>query len=761
VLDRDRGLLGPVLFVLVLSALFGAATKLDDFLVLFLRQDSGEAFLPAFSRNFEFFGAILRALGFGALGLGCALLFARLSRRPFALAARPFATLLIPCALTAASVVSLLISPSYPYGLGLVLSLNLEGWFKPILTAALFAAVFLRELEVPEFPRLSTWSSPLIVAAALLVFTMATPRGFYQNGAGQGNMFKYLRMANALAGAGSLDIEKAGEGADATIGSFLKQLPRMGTVYVEESMRLASALAKAALEGKLYTGEMTASRANRSMFRSAEGGIYYINAPGPGILLVPAVLADRALNRAFGGNRQLAVILFWQLLGALLVLEMVRAATFVASRDAALVTAFAAAVIVPILFYTFQIYPELPAALFLLFAFRKLVSTVSTLPGARRGCAAALPGFPKYSVVASSGSSGSPASPPPARQFTFEPGGSLFSSPLVLSAYSVLLHHALTEAFPDRPSPPSEGRLRPSGFSGTPGAFPTRERPLRLAPSTFSLFQAQAFGRANGRVADSALVIVSPSCHRLVSLLAGAVSTMGRHISSILLVLPMALVVKRAFEDGVVAGAGVVVFAASLAVSASFTADLVPSWQPDLLWDRTLYSDPAQYLPDFVSEGFLGSGPAHVPKVLVQLLAAGALVLWLRGRVAHPRSSRAFVGGAGATLAGLLALAAVVEHLPRNPAVSGKPRFRQTHVLEPGRELAVDGEHGFEGEGAWVPGGGRTRFVLLARASTPSLTLSLLNGPEENVVEVRERGSAAFVLDLPASGPHERTVLLR
>ncbi len=775
-LDRDRSLLGPALFVLVLSALFGVATKLDDFLVLFLRQDSGEAFLPAFSRNFEFFDAVLRALGFGALGLAVALLRPRLTRP--SVAARPFATLAIPCALTAASVLSVLISPSYPYGLGLALSLNLEGWFKPILTVGLFATVLLRELELPELPRLSRWSSPLIVAASLLVFAVATPRDFYEDGAGQGNMFKYLRMAHSLAGAGSLDIEKAGEGAGATFGSFLKQLPRVGSVYVEESKELLSAMAKAALEGAFYTGEITASRANRSMFRSAEGGIYYINAPGPGILLVPAVLADRALNRAFGGSRQLAVILFWQLLGALLVLEMVRAATFVSSRAAALVTAFAVAVIVPLFFYTFQIYPELPAALFLLFAFRKLVLEPYPTPlGAlAAGCAlAALPWLhQKYSVVAFLlglvGISRFLHRRP--GQFTVEPGRlALLLLPLVFSAYSVFLYnHALTGSLSPTATFAAVERtsFAPSGLlRGLLGLFLDRENGLFVFAPLYllALPGLEALAGANARVAKAHRLVLVSYLLVIASFpyWPGAVSTMGRYVSSILplLVLPVALVVKRAFEDGVVAGAGVVVFAASLAMSASFTFDLVPSWQPDLLWDRTLYSDPAQYLPDFVSDGFVGSGPAHVPKVLAELLAAGALVLWLRGRVARPRSSSAIVGGAGATLAGLLALAAALQHLPGNPAVSGKPRFRETHVLEPGRELEVDGEHGFEGEGVWVPGGGRTRFVLLSRDSPPSLALSLLNGPEENVVEVRERGSAAFVLDLPPSGPHERTVLLR
>lgn len=780
------GLFRPALFVFSLSALFGAATKLDDFLVLFLRQDSGEAFLPAFSRNFEFFGAFLGALGFTVVGCALAAALARFSGRPFdegfALASRPFATLLIPCSLTAASVASLLISPAYPYGLGLVLSLNLEGWFKPLSTAALFAASLARAFGVPDFPRLSRWSSPLILVAALFLFTLATPRDFYEDGAGQGNMFKYLRMAEAMAGSGSLDIEKADENPDATFGSFLSQLPRIAAGTLEESRKLLRAIASAAVDGRIYTGEMKASRANRSMFRSAEGGIYYINAPGPGLLLIPAVLVDRALNRAFGWNRQLAVILFWQFLSALLVLEMFLCGAAVAGRAPALVSAFTAALIVPLLFYSFQIYPELPAALLLLFAFRRLVIDSHPTAAAALAAGVALAALPwlhqKYSVVAFVlGLFGvSRFVHRRVGRFALEPGKlALVLLPLLLSAYSIFLYnHVLTGSLSpaatfnavDRTSFAPEGL--PKGFFGL--LFDRENGLLVFAPFyVLALVGLPGLADRHARIAKPLLLVVLSYLLVIASFpyWPGAVSTMGRYISSILplLVLPAALVVKRASEDGILAGVAITLGALSLAVSASFASDLVPSWQPELLWERVLYCDPMQYLPNFVSEGILGSGPAHVPKLLVQLLAVSALVYWLRDRVTEiaERShfSRNVAAGAGALLAGLLALGALLERFPGNAAAPGKPSFRETRVLDSGREFSLEGEHGFEGEGVWVRGGGSTRFVLLSREATPSLALSFSNGPDENVVEVRERGSAVGVLDLPPSGPHQRTVLLR
>ena len=119
------------------------------------------------------------------------------------------------------------------------------------------------------------------------------------------------------------------------------------------------------------------------MFRSVDGGVYYINAPGPGLLLVPAYLVDQNFEPdGSAGKSKLAIIVFWQFLGALLVYEMV--ASVVGEVIGPIVRRSSprsrSASAVPFLFYTFQIYPELPGGFFLLFAFRKLVLD----PGADR-----------------------------------------------------------------------------------------------------------------------------------------------------------------------------------------------------------------------------------------------------------------------------------------------------------------------------------------------------------------------------------------
>ncbi len=115
-------------------------------------------------------------------------------------------------------------------------------------------------------------------------------------------MFKYLRMAEAMAGSGTLDIERGGENPDPLRENFSLIFPGIAA-STSTSRGSSSARSRDRRDkGRLYTGELNARRANRAMFRSAEGGIYYINAPGPGLLLVPAVLVDHSLNRAFGGT---------------------------------------------------------------------------------------------------------------------------------------------------------------------------------------------------------------------------------------------------------------------------------------------------------------------------------------------------------------------------------------------------------------------------------------------------------------------------
>src|SRR5205814_5036746 len=73
-----------------------------------------------------------------------------------------------------------------------------------------------------------------------------------------------------------------------------------------------------------------ASRITRQTLRGKEGGVYFVLAPGPSLLLAPTLRLDRALNLRRGTPGYLIVsVLAWNALGAALV-----AALFLFLRDA-------------------------------------------------------------------------------------------------------------------------------------------------------------------------------------------------------------------------------------------------------------------------------------------------------------------------------------------------------------------------------------------------------------------------------------------
>ena len=776
----------PILFIGAFSALFGLSRALDAFLRLFLRQDSGESFLPALARNAAFVEWLWPLLGWTMLGLAAALgLAALLARRIelerseiMAVLARPYLTLLVPAGLTFLAAGSLVVSPSYPYGANLAVTLALEGAFATLLAALLFVGTLAHAL----LELLGAWERRLptlgIFGLAMVCFLVATPPRFFEAGVGQGNMHKYVRMAQAVAGTGTLNIERAGENPDPTISDFLGHLPRIASSYIRASRSLLAH----------RSGEAKATKVNRSMFRSIDGGVYYINAPGPGFLLVPAYILDQYLNRWLGGDRQIAIILFWQLLGALLVCEIVASVATRSTRPPGVVTALAMALAVPFLFYTFQIYPELPGGLFLLFAFRKLVLDPAPTGGAVFAGALALAALPwlhqKYSVVSAvlgilAGLSLLRASPGGrSRHHLYKLA--LLGLPLAISAYSIFLYNlALTGSLSPTATFSAAGRssFEPwSFFKGLAGLLLDRENGLLVfAPIyVFALVGMQAFFLRHRTILTPFLLVVASYIVVIASFpyWPGAVSTMGRYILSILplLALPMALVVGRGFTDGVLAGVGATLLAGTLSYSASFVKDLIPSYQPPMLWGRVLYSDPHQYLPSFQSVGFLGSGPAHFPKFLMLVLAVGALVYFLRERVyEEPFSVEAEASayhwracfGAIAVLLAVVAAGFILERWPGNGTEKRGPLFRETRVLRGGETLSVFGKHGFERGGVWVPGGGTTSFLLLADTPLSEITLRLRNGPMSNTVAFRERREPKQILELPSGGPHNRPVLLR
>lgn len=793
-----------------LFALFGLSRYLDGFIRIFLRQKTGEAFLSAVARNWrpgEMASEVLCQLGFGfclwlTLVLTLAWFFGRPKRDQLPLATLCFTPLLLPVALTILASLSLLLSPRFPYGLNLVLTIAYEGAFVPFLVWGLIGVsiasmVFRAMGPLPRIhvsARATRWwlrtGGAAVLAAATFLFASATPSRFWRDGQGQGNMFKYVRMAAAMAGAGTLDIAQAEVPPGwATPTRFLGRLPGVAKRSAKEATELLKAAFDGALSGKIYVGRIRATRAGRSMFRSHQGGIYYINAPGPGLLLVPAYLVDRALNRKLGWDRQIAVVLFWNFLGALLVLEMVRAARQVAgSWGPAVATAFALAVSPPLFLYTFQVYPELPAALGLLYSFRKLMMEARPT---RLGVLAAslflafLPWLhQKYSVAAAA--LGLMAA---VRLLRGRGGNSqhivrlgLLVGPLALSAFSILVYnHALTgSVLPDatfravgRTSFEPQHMLR--GLLGL--VFDAENGLFVYSPAYLLAFLAACrFSRSHRRVylpllivALSYLVVIASFPHW-----PGAVSSVARYILSVapLAALPMVLVVRRSLSDGVLAGVVLMLLAATFSMTVSFQKDLVASYEPSLLLHRTLYSDPYQYVPNFLSEGILGSGPAHFYKLAVIAIGLGWMIWRLSPRVSSEpalfeKERRLYPGratlGAASMLGFIVVAGAFLEQIPSNITEKTGPDYRLLRPLRRGSEieLAVEGKFGFERRGVWVPAGGTTRFLVQSPRPLTRLRMAITNVPRENRVQVVPRGAPPLDVELLSSSREVMVLPLR
>jgi hypothetical protein len=804
------GYLRASLATVSIFAALGLSRYVDGFIRVFLRQQTGETFLAAMARNLRLGEAVwelLTVVGFGVfLWLAVSLFLFWLSEHPLdellTRVGRSMVPLLLPVGLTLLACLSLTISPRFPYGSNLVLTLAYEGSFATVLTWSAFAlslvtAVWyvidprlLFEFLIPDRPR-RFGGGVAVVVLATTIFALATPSWLWKDGEGQGNMFKYLRMAAVVSASGSLDIAKAEGAAErASFPGFVSQLPRMGWRWMMETFELVGAFVNSAGRGKLYVGDVVATRANRSMFRSPDGGIYYIHAPGPGLLLVPSYLADRALNRWLGWNRQVATILFWNFLGALLVLEIFRAAREVdVGWGAAAVTAFALAVSPPLLPYTYQIYPELPAALCLLFAFRKLFIEPAPSGNGLLAGAAAIAVLPwlhqKYALTAAvmgvltawriMGSA-------PNRADRVVRLG-LLSVPLAFSALSLtVFNHALTGSILPDATFRAAGRaaFEPgNGLSGFLGLFLDAENGLFVYAPIY-LMALVGLGRLVFRHREIRFYLAAVVLSYVVVIASfpywpGAVSSVARYILSVapLAAISLVFVARRSFSDGVLAGVSLGLFAASVSFTLAFQKDLVASHLTKLLLDRTLYSDPYQYLPSFLSEGIIGSGPAHYYKLAAMAVLLVLLVYMLTPRVeretlVRERDTALFPWrvalGAATGVGFLLVMGGLLEHVPSNTTEKTGPVYNDTHALRGAPKSArfwSEGRYAFENRGVWVPGGGATRFFVQSSQPLSQLRVAMRNPPRENRVQIVQRGSASLNKELAPSSREALVLPLR
>lgn len=294
-----------------------------------------------------------------------------------------FAPLLLRPVVTTLALLALAVRPSYPYGFTLPVALTQDwslGQDLAVLAAVLAGVLTLRRRELAErssppamgaswAPR--AWELGLV---AFLVYALLTPERARSFEGHPGNEPKYLRMALALGHFGSLDVERVDAPMEelAVVPAASLADAALGRLWAESSA-LLGALARGpsawSVEG------IRARPVAHLTVRGPDGGAYHVLAPGPSLLLAPALRIDRALNRELGRPGRVTVaLLLWNALAAALVaaLYALMRACGVAWGLAAVVAGFVA-LTPPLLFYFHQFYPEVPAALLLVLALRGLL----------------------------------------------------------------------------------------------------------------------------------------------------------------------------------------------------------------------------------------------------------------------------------------------------------------------------------------------------------------------------------------------------
>jgi hypothetical protein len=365
------------LVVLVPIALHAVAREADRGLGLVLRAGiEPDGLLAEVARAVAADGgpALARVALWIAVGLAAWLLLAGRRRRTaggewssaLPAEAAVFLPLLLRPALSLLALASVAARPSYPYGFTLPVALT-QDWDLGQDLAALAAIVALR---VPG-RRVPAPRAAEVLFLAFLVYALLVPGWALKWEGHPGNEPKYLRQAVALGQFLTFDAEGVSAGMEELpVRPLAQSLPAAASAFGRGSWAMAVAVAR----GEAGRDAIRATRITRQTVRGKDGGVYYVLAPGPSLMLAPALRIDRAINRARGEPGRVAVsVLLWCALAALLVaalFRLVRDATGRPGLASALALGFA--LVPPFLFYSFQFYPEMVGALVLAVVFRAL-----------------------------------------------------------------------------------------------------------------------------------------------------------------------------------------------------------------------------------------------------------------------------------------------------------------------------------------------------------------------------------------------------
>jgi hypothetical protein len=255
------------------------------------------------------------------------------------------------------------------------LLLDASPWILTLVGAATIyrkgSFVLARVGGLPPLRELSRASlAPIIFATALLAVLIAlTPtRRFsepYDERWGTGDEPRYVRIAASLLHDGDANIANAAENIGRRADPFRFASQVTGWI--------GSTLATIRDVGSSFIGRPTgeASRLGGQVIRGRNGGTYYVYLPGFPLLVVPAM----ALDSIFFPGMLPLVLLSCLLLGILTAIATARLVEpYLESRlDSYLVIA-GVSLATPVFFYTFQIYPEMTAALCLALMLKVLLA---------------------------------------------------------------------------------------------------------------------------------------------------------------------------------------------------------------------------------------------------------------------------------------------------------------------------------------------------------------------------------------------------
>jgi hypothetical protein len=647
-------------------------------------------------------------------------------------------------ALTVLAVIALALRPTFPYAFTLPVALTQDwGFVQDAAVAAALVAARAPRLTLPA-PR-----SAEVAFLAFLAYALMVPQWSRDWQGHPGNEPKYLRTAVAAGLWLDLDVRHVDQPMEELEAKPLLPALRNAAVAIAEA-KLALARALVLGEPVFDAARVEDQRVAHLTLASRSGGFYHVLAPGPSLLMAPALRADRALNRMRGEPGRLRLtLLLWNALAALLV-----AAVFVLARDATGRPGLAAAVAAffaftpPFLFYFHQFYPELPAALVVSLCLQRLVF------GRKAGLAESLAlglliGFlpwlhQKYLPITALLAAWAVWR----AVDRLVPLGALLALVIALagSAYLTLaFNFALTgSARPD-------ALFLAAGMRGVSSSQTGQGLPGLLVDANYGILPyAPVYLLATGgalvaRGAGARLRLALPAALVYYLTVAshdtwtGAISNLGRFLMPL---APLAVAFVAVALDRTASRRGAVTLALTLGAwtawcSRAFWLDPHAANDATRLLARSAIADATVYLPNLNFQRLADAAARLPPQLLVWTALAGLVALFLR-RAAQGRGASS---SGRALLALTLALLSAAFVLERWPPGYFAPRLSGGLDLQPGA-VAFVREGGRIESGAILVDG--REVVLLVRSREPIASLEVIASGSGTL---RVRGRAPLSAD--------------